>query len=196
MKREFQWINFLLWIVSLLGALIFFGSLGLMLLGVKILTSGSGAGVSRLDLVIIGVSAFLGLIITAGMQALRIGIAINSKAQIILDQLELLDVRIRGAIPQDQQLKQQDSLQNIVETTREMADKLDSLEKLQGNLSKSMAGYRLEGLSENQRSKVDSVNGKTSSPAKNDNKWRCPHCNTDNPGYLFKCRECGREIDT
>ena len=198
MNREFKWVNILLWAVSILGGLIFLGCIGLMIWGVNILTNGASGDVSALDFVLIGTGAFLGLIIAAGMQGLRMGIALNTKAVLIMEQLELLDVRIRGAAPQNQQVKQLDALQDLIDVNREMLEKLDILEKTSGNLTKSMEGYRLEGSAPEiqHTSSIDPVTGEAMSTTKDDHKWRCPHCSTENPGYLFKCRECGREINT
>lgn len=197
MRREFTWLNGLLWSVSVIGYAIFLVGLIFFIWGLNQFSVNPGDSVSVMDLVLIGFIAFFGLIIGTIMQAFRVMVSLNDKAVKIQEQMELMDVRIRSVVPQNRQLKQLDTLPDLIEVGREILEKMKTIKNVQGEVQKAMESYSLENGPVNP--KADKGMASKNDPIallQDDSKWKCPHCSAENPSYLFKCRECGRENTT
>ena len=194
MKREFGWLNGLLWGVSVVGYLIFLFGLIVIITGGNFLLSSPGPKASITDMLLIGFFAFNGLIVGTVMQAFRVAVGLNDKAIKIMEQMELMDVRIRSVVPQNRQLKQLDSLKDLVDVNREMLGKLNALGDVQGEFNKAMESFQIKNVDQKPvKEKSSSKNLDPLALLKDEKKWVCTNCKAENPGYLFKCRECGRE---
>ena len=194
MRHEFTWLNRLLILVSVVGYAIFLAGLIFFTWGIGKYSSDQGTIVSALDLTLIGLGGISGLVVGTTMQVFRIAVSLNDKAIKVMEQLELMDVRIRSVVPQNRQLKQLDALPDLVEVSREMLESLKALHPVPGEVQKAMESIPLENGSAKQNQE------KSLPPPKDplallqdDSKWKCPHCSAENPIYLFKCRECGQD---
>lgn len=194
MRHEFTWLNRLLMGVSVVGYAIFLAGLIFFLWGLGQYSNGPGTVVSISDLTLIGFSGIFGLIIGVTMQAFRIAVSLNDKAIKIMEQMELMDVRIRSVVPQNRQLKQLDALPDLVEVSREMLESLKAMQNVPGEVQKAMESFSLEnGSSKPTQEKTLPPKNDPIALLQDDSKWKCPHCSAENPSYLFKCRECGQE---
>ncbi|MCF7842738.1 MAG: hypothetical protein K9N11_07790 [Lentisphaeria bacterium] len=195
MRREFSWLTGLLWGVSIVGYLIFVTGIIVLLWGVEKFMASPGSEASVLDLMVIGFFAFSGLIVGTVMQVFRVAVSLNDKALKKMEQVELLDVRIRSVVPQNRQLKQLDSLKDLVEVNREMLDNLKSMETVQKESKKGIGTQKEDLKTEtSKQTKSGKLGSDPVTMMQRDQKWECPNCHTENPAYLFKCRECGEEV--
>lgn len=195
MKREFSWLTGLLWAVSVVGYIIFLTGIVALLWGVEKFMTSPGSEASALDLMVLGFFAFSGLIVGTVMQVFRVAVSLNDKALKIMEQIELLDVRIRSVVPQNRQLKQLDSLKELVDVNREMLDNLKSMETVQSEVKTGMKTAKSNPEAEpSKHRKHHKPDTDPVTIMQDDEKWECPNCHAENPGYLFKCRECGKEV--